>query len=346
MKKIVIDCRYLGQSGIGRVTQGILENLAPYRNSFSFCLLGKESEIEKYKHEGDIILDDDSNAFSFNGLFLPKKILSIINTCDLFLSPGYIVPLHVKIKKAVFIDDCIPFDVLEANNNLIDKKIKKFLYKRAINNSEYIFTISFFSLARIKSIFGTKKIIHVIYPGVNNEIVQESFTFSEEKKGDYFLFIGNFKIQKGIDILLKAFRKYKKMGGKKKLVLVGKKEGLRTSISLDNIDADVLFTGRIDDSQLKEYLRKAYCLVQPSRYEGFGLPPMEALYFHVPVIISDIDVFKEIYPEDCVTFYKNEDSDDLMKKMLAEHVFPQVAFSNWNKPTYEQFCDKLFETIK
>lgn len=51
-------------------------------------------------------------------------------------------------------------------------------------------------------------------------------------------------------------------------------------------------------------IAEAKVLVQPSLYEGFGIPPLEALALGTPVIISDIDVFKELYPETLVNFFQ------------------------------------------
>ena len=57
--KIAIDCRYLGRSGIGRVTEGILENLDFSQNEY--WLIGKRASLEKY--EGAHIVEDDSDPY-------------------------------------------------------------------------------------------------------------------------------------------------------------------------------------------------------------------------------------------------------------------------------------------
>jgi glycosyltransferase involved in cell wall biosynthesis len=66
-----------------------------------------------------------------------------------------------------------------------------------------------------------------------------------------------------------------------------------------------------------EYLASAALLVQPSLYEGFGLPPLEAMVLGTHSLISDIPVFKEIYAGYPVTFFKAGDTKDLKGKMTA-----------------------------
>jgi glycosyltransferase involved in cell wall biosynthesis len=65
-----------------------------------------------------------------------------------------------------------------------------------------------------------------------------------------------------------------------------------------------------------EHLSQAALLVQPSLYEGFGLPPLEAMVLGTHALISDIPVFKEIYAEYPVTFFKAGDTGDLKAKLV------------------------------
>jgi glycosyltransferase involved in cell wall biosynthesis len=107
------------------------------------------------------------------------------------------------------------------------------------------------------------------------------------------------------------------------LVVIGAKENFRTSDNtiLQKIESlgveAVTFTGFISDEQVMEQLSKAALLVQPSLYEGFCLPPLEAMVLGTQTLISDIPVLKEIYSGYPVTFFKSEDPSDLKEKMVA-----------------------------
>ena len=72
----------------------------------------------------------------------------------------------------------------------------------------------------------------------------------------------------------------------------------------------------MSDEKLLREIASAAVLVQPSLYEGFGLPPLEALYLGTQPIISDIPVFKEIYGDLPVVFFKTNDVYDLSEKII------------------------------
>ena len=109
------------------------------------------------------------------------------------------------------------------------------------------------------------------------------------------------------------------------LLIVGSKENFRTSdTQLDSLlksteGQGVQFTGFVPDQELKRLIQSARLLVQPSLYEGFGIPPLQALYSGTRAVISDIPVFKEIYARLPVTFFKAGDQDDLAQKIAAAY---------------------------
>ena len=119
---------------------------------------------------------------------------------------------------------------------------------------------------------------------------------------------------------MNGWRYARKKGFDKQLVIVGEKEGFKTKLSNEEFlkDQNIIFTGRISDEELYNYMNEASMLVQPSIYEGFGLPPLEALYLGTTCLLSDIEVFKEIYAEfqNCY-FFNKESPEDLAKKLLS-----------------------------
>ena len=110
-----------------------------------------------------------------------------------------------------------------------------------------------------------------------------------------------------------------------KLMIVGSNENFRSQDStiyskIEKINShfkdSIVFTGFVENDMLKNLLTKAKLLVQPSLYEGFGIPPLQALKCGTNAVISDIQVFREIYGDLPVTFFKNQDSFDLKEKIL------------------------------
>uniref|UniRef100_UPI0022DF67BA glycosyltransferase n=1 Tax=Fusobacterium varium TaxID=856 RepID=UPI0022DF67BA len=142
-------------------------------------------------------------------------------------------------------------------------------------------------------------------------------------KKDYLIFVGNIKKHKGLKILLEAFTELKKEGYPYKLVIVGEQNNFKTKdeevikiLENSKLNKDIIFTGYVDNKKLKKLIAEAKILIQPSLYEGFGIPPLEALTLGTDVILSDIEVFKEIYSDLPVNFFEIENKKNLKEKIL------------------------------
>jgi glycosyltransferase involved in cell wall biosynthesis len=80
-------------------------------------------------------------------------------------------------------------------------------------------------------------------------------------------------------------------------------------------DKNIKFTGKVSDELLIDYIKYASFVIVPSIYEGFGLVPLEALYLNTKPIISDIEVFKEVYSKLDVIYFKVNNHNDLASKI-------------------------------
>ena len=112
-----------------------------------------------------------------------------------------------------------------------------------------------------------------------------------------------------------------------RLLIVGARDNFRTQDSsiekkialIDSLyPGSIEFTGFVENERLKQLLAKARVLVQPSLYEGFGIPPLQALLCGTHAVISDIPVFKEIYKDFPVSYFRTGDSSDLYEKLRKE----------------------------
>lgn len=322
--KLAIDCRMTNSGGVG----SYLNALLPYLTKKNECLLlGNKNELEKFNSERTEILSLETKTFSLKELFaFPKEILKKINKCDIYYSPYFNVPGRITggIKIPVFttIHDVVFLDVpgLTSKSGTI---IRKFFYKYAVFKSKKIFTVSEFSKERIIHHLKCKKPVVVTYNAVPVWFYEKNSETTETKKENSILFVGNIKKHKGLSVLVDAFKIAKEKGFDLTLKIVGNSENFRTAD--ENIfkkiseapKNSILFTGRISDEELKNLYRKTKRLVQPSFYEGFGMPPLEAMSLGTKAIISDIPVFKEIYKDFPVTFFKAGDCNDLAEKLLS-----------------------------
>ncbi len=131
-------------------------------------------------------------------------------------------------------------------------------------------------------------------------------------------YIGALVRQKGVDILLKAFKRVKERQPDSKLIIVGdgkerkNLENMTSTLGLREVE----FKGFIED--LDEIYRETSVLVQPSREEGFGLTLLEAMNHCVPIVASRVGGIKEIIENGYNgVLVKKEDSEELSKTIIT-----------------------------
>jgi glycosyltransferase involved in cell wall biosynthesis len=148
--------------------------------------------------------------------------------------------------------------------------------------------------------------ISVVHLGVDHSTFRPSFQ-ANESEYPYILFVGSEHPRKNLPTLLRAFKRLKEQASFKnlKLVKVGKAGGGEADfrgqtmeiINSLNLDGEVIFTDFISEESLRAYYCDARCLVFPSLYEGFGLPPLEAMACGCPVVISNSSSLPEVVGE-------------------------------------------------
>lgn len=343
--KIAIDCRMIRCSGIGTFIQGVLPHIIQ-SDSNEILLVGDIRDLECYWKENVSFQDCTIPIFSLKELF--RFPVERINQCDVFFSPNYNLPLGVKIPIVSTIHDVIFLDV----DNLCSdfgKLIRHGFLKYAISKSDRIITPSEFSKSRIKFHFSTTKPITVCYNGLSEKV--KEFTAQNcpnTPKDEYIVFVGNIKKHKGLETLVSAYNLAKKRGLHKKLFIVGNKDNFKTAadfnMSLEN--ESIVFTGYLDDESLLSTIHNASALIQPSLYEGFGIPPLEAMALGTPAIISDIPVFKEIYEDYPVSFFHAGDVNDLANALLMDLQKINLDKSLIEKYTYQQTAQTIIKELQ
>lgn len=177
------------------------------------------------------------------------------------------------------------------------------------------------------------------------------------KKCPYFLCVGRLEKRKNTATLIDAFALFKKDDKEKtKLILVGKNgyghEEIEERISrYPEIKKDVIFAGYQSDYSVANLYAGAIAFVFPSLYEGFGIPALEAMASHAPVITSDISIMREVC-EDAALYVKPDKAADIAAKMkmvaqdkkLAKELVSkgtkQIKKFSWMKTS-----EKFFELI-
>ena len=174
-----------------------------------------------------------------------------------------------------------------------------------------------------KKIFNDKKITHV-YQSSDRVYYNDKIN----KSKDYILHIGTFEKRKDLLTLVKAFELFKdNTNSNLKLVLAGSKsfngkkqvyKEIKRYILKKNLISFIIMPGYINKKQAIYYYNNAFAYVFPSIDEGFGIPLIEAMKARIPVLCSDIEIFKEI-GDDSVVYFKKQDYNDLSNQLKLLH---------------------------
>ncbi|WP_164930613.1 glycosyltransferase family 4 protein [Aquifex aeolicus] len=343
MNSIYIDGLFYKGSGIGRYYEFSIQELSQYAIIYIYVPMKFKNEFYQQFGNNDKIVPISTKyeKFSLKGLLIQSKILkSLENKVYLFFFPHINLPLYISQNTVVTVHDLRPFTEYWDRGEFKKLIIKKLFFDRAIKYSKAIISIS-------KT---TKNDLLKFYSEVQNKIVVIYETFSINKKstetkqnivGDYLLYVGQFKKHKNLDRLLKAFSMIKNKI-KCKLVIAGKKDNIDiyNSIKSLNLGDRVVVIKNPSDGELINLYKNAKFFISPSLYEGFGLPPLESLNYDVPVILSDIPVFREIY-EDIAIYFNPFSEENIAEKII-------FALSNYNSIKQKTVSekDKIFNKFE
>ena len=323
MIKIAIDCRMLGMSGVGVFLKNFLDYALSHYSDIYFLLIGT-SRLELYSYLDNVTVRTvEIPPFSVKEYFsFPVKE---INDCNIYFNPNYNIPSGIKIPICCTIHDLLFWDVKEVSS-LMGRLIRILAVKRAYHLSELVFTVSNFSLSRIRKHLGYKQAV-VTYNALR-PVIKRTDTSGPDRK--YIVFVGNVKPHKGLKSLLAAYNEYG-LHDEYDLMIIGNYQSFKTDYSeileYENMHG-ISFTGKVSDEELLDLIGNAAMLVQPSVYEGFGIPPMEALFMGIPVVLSDIPVFKEIYSDFPVTFFECGNSKSLAEAVRQVMPYTETMIKN------------------
>ena len=311
---IAIDGRsaffYKG-SGIGNYSYELIKNILKINKLHSIDIYSNKLNYKNSKSFWD---------FSNTSINLNKHY-------DIFLNPHNGIGLPYKNTKKIIttLHDIIPSKLPETvSNSYLKIYNKNILY--TLEKSDAIITVSNFSKNDISKTFSIdKNKIHVTYLAPSkiyhplNKKYCSNFLFKNYKINfKYILYVGSFSPRKNILGLIEAFSKVYKKNPTTKLLIVGSKGKsyetyLKKSIKL-NLTNNIIFTDFIKTTHLPYFYNNASCFIYPSFYEGFGLPPLEAMACGTPVITSNLTSIPEIL-KDAPIYINPYDTENIYEKL-------------------------------
>ncbi|OIP60425.1 MAG: hypothetical protein COZ29_00430 [Candidatus Moranbacteria bacterium CG_4_10_14_3_um_filter_45_9] len=353
--RIGIDARFYGSigKGLGRYTEKLIERLETLdtENEYIIFLLRENFDdyVPRNRHFKKALAEYPWYSFS-EQIFFPLQLLSF--RLDLVHFPHFNVPFLYPKKFVVTIHDLILLHYPTLQNTThsgIFYRMKFFAYRFiiacAIHHAEHIITVSYFTAEDILAEYPRARgKISVTYEAADpwcqflspekEKVLFDRFRLLQapspdtEKEGvrdilkPYLLYVGNAYPHKNLEALLKIAPKFPLY----EFVLVGKEDYFYTRLKKmaeEQKIQNIIFTGFVDDSELSSLYRFAVCYIFPSFYEGFGLPPLEAMTRGIPVLASSCGSLPEILGQ--ATLYFDPHKEESLEEKLTEMLCSETA---------------------
>jgi glycosyltransferase involved in cell wall biosynthesis len=312
MAVIAIDGRKYFDFGIGTYIQQLVKSLSLLKTKHSFLLyIDPADKSSILLPPGWTMAEVDFGKYSVSeiGMFGRRARKDRV---DVFHEPHYTLPVGMKDSSVVTIHDIIHLRFPQFFGKF-QRLYSHSMIWHSLRNSRFVIADSEYTKKDILSTFRTPpdkiKVIHLgvgeQYQSLGDRDRIEEFRKRFRIDRPFVLYVGNVKPHKGIDTLLSAFNVVWRKEDLD-LVLVGgsiRQDPLLQSLAVEfGMEDRIKELGRVKDDDLVTAYNAAEMLVLPSRYEGFGLPALEAMACGTPVIVSDAASLPEIVGNAAIVF--------------------------------------------
>lgn len=341
--KIAIDARTMGSrpSGVGMYLFDFLKQLIKY-DEFEFVLLSDVASSEYIKYfsrKGVEVRTSNKSVYKSAGVYsyfaFVKRELKDIKP-DLFWEVNSLIPVRLKggFKTMITIHDMFPITHVKYFGRVYSVYFRHSL-TRTLKDTDIILYNSMQTRLTTQALFPETRGIACETAYIITNPLTKDYGRSDD---GYFLYIGNMEKRKGVDILLNGYREYRYRKGTKKLIVAGKMLEEDIEKLLYEVSADcggVQYLDYVTDEKKHELYAHCSCFLFPSRAEGFGMPILEAMKHKKPVIVADLDIYREI-AGDCLNTFEMQGFNKINFQIDS---FVEQMF-NYNAKIDEEAYDK------
>jgi glycosyltransferase involved in cell wall biosynthesis len=306
--RIAIDARKLRDFGIGTYIRNLLIELSRLDRATEYVVLCRPDDVDSGNLLGDNFRMVPETAPTYSIAEQIRIPLSLARErVQLLHEPHYVLPPAIRCRSVVTIHDCIHLMFPQYLPGRLAYVYAKASMWSATRKADRVLTVSEASKRDILRFFDiSPEKVAVIYNAIDERFLAGPDTHRMDLTRQryqldhpFVLYVGNIKPHKNIERLVEAFAMARRSGPDHlKLIIIGdelsKYPVLRQSVHRHKLDKHVRFLGFQPQETLAAFYRLARAFVFPSLYEGFGLPPLEAMACGTPVVTSNVSSLPEV----------------------------------------------------
>jgi glycosyltransferase involved in cell wall biosynthesis len=314
--RVAIDIRRAGDFGFGTYIRNIINQFARTDSETEYLLIGQPSHIAQFDPlpENFKLLEYSAPAGSFHThLHLPYLLHK--RGVDLLHMPWFYAPAVVPMKFVLTVHDLTDVLVTPPGVPAMMQAGRLYFARRAVARADRIMAVSHSTKREVSRMFDVPEAkIEVVYNALDERFLREPSPTDADRvlerhdvTDPFVLYAGNIKPQKNLPRLIEAFAVAKgelrdhPQYSKLKLLLIGdsgeEHSDLRRAVLRSRLQGEVRFLGFVPHSVLRVFYSRASAFLFPSLYEGFGLPPLEAMAHGAPVLTSSVSSLPEVFSQ-------------------------------------------------
>jgi len=352
--KIAIDIRRMNEFGVGTYTRNIIRALARLDRENKYFLLGpaeKVNEIGKLPENFKSIPVQAPDTV--RGYLQCHTVVSRLG-CDLVHIPHlFWLPRRLPCRYVVTVHDMLEHMYRAHSGSGFKRSLHFHLTRRVLKHAARIFAVSRFTKSEVEKLFGIAPgKIEVVYNAIDQRFLSGHATDADRQflaeryqvTYPYLLYAGRISPHKNLVRIIEAFSALKTELAKLdvypdlKLIIIGdelsKHPDLRRTVVRGGVQNDVRFMGFVPIEVLRIFYDAAKVFVFPSLYEGFGLPPLEAMAHGTPVLTSNTSSIPEVVGNAAVLV--NPENLFEMMRALQRVLLDQSLREKMRQRGYEQ----------
>ncbi len=332
--RIGIDARKLHDFGIGTYIRNLLKQLARIDQATEYVLICQPADVAIVNELGmnfRAVPETAGNYSMSEQVRIP--LIARRERLDLFHAPHYVLPPLMQCRSVVTIHDVIHLLFPQYLPGRLAHLYARTSLWAATRRANRILTVSETSKNDILRRFKVPaEKIAVIYNAIDDRFnvrpsddqvqrVRERYQLDEQ----FVLYVGNIKPHKNLERLIEAFDRLRRRGfDHLRLLIIGdeisKYPALRRAVHRHKLHTAVRFLGFVPIETLVVLYRLADVFVFPSLYEGFGLPPLEAMASGAPVVASNVSSLPEVVGDAALLVdpYDAESIAEGMRQVLTD----------------------------